>query len=250
MSGCGGCFDHPRSVQILTKALVVMSVRSFPPPCSGRNRSNARRGADSGIVTRWWLASVVCSFLVSGVVHEAVGFVAMRRTVWPFSTFFLAVTASMAPFWDTLFPVVPDASTPGSRPTGRHASASTAATGGGTSAENASSAAVASTASRPPTANEAVSACRGNDIGSENGEAAGGQHSGGASEDVAKKNGTVPGQQGTEPARAGRNGAPRPKIGRRRGWAAVVVYGGMYMPLALVVDYCVWQWWRHTHMAE
>ncbi|CAM9839761.1 unnamed protein product [Ectocarpus sp. 12 AP-2014] len=226
-----------------------------PKGTSSTTGGKARHGADAGIVTRWWLASVVCSFLVSGVVHEAVGFVAMRRTVWPFSTFFLAVTASMAPFWDTLFPVVADTSTPGTRPTGRRAFASIAAAGGdggGFSAatEAANSAAVPNTAAKPTTAKGTVNACSGNDIGAENGEAADGQHTGHPSKDVANKNGVVTGQQGREAPRLGRKGAPRPKIGRWRGWAAVVVYGGMYMPLALVVDYCVWQWWRHTHMPE
>lgn len=74
------------------------------------------------IITRWWFASVVCSFLVSGVVHEAVAFVAMRRTFWPFNTLFLAVSASMTPFWDALFPVIdvpvsPPPSPPPSSPT-------------------------------------------------------------------------------------------------------------------------------------
>ncbi|CAB1117126.1 unnamed protein product [Ectocarpus sp. CCAP 1310/34] len=179
----------------------------------------------------------------------------MRRTVWPFSTFFLAVTASMAPFWDTLFPVVADTSTPGTRPTGRRAFASIAAggsDGGGTSAETEAenSAAVPSTAARPTTAQGTVNACSGNDIGAENGEPADGQHAGHPSKGVANKNRVVTGQQGSEAPRLGRKGAPWPKIGRRRGWAAAVVYGGMYMPLALVVDYFVWQWWRHTHMAE
>ncbi|CAN0519105.1 unnamed protein product [Ectocarpus sp. 12 AP-2014] len=179
----------------------------------------------------------------------------MRRTVWPFSTFFLAVTASMAPFWDTLFPVVADTSTPGTRPTGRRAFASITAAGGdggGFSAETeaANSAAVPSTPARPTNAKGTVNTCSGNDFGADNEEAPDGQHTGHPSKDVANNNGVVAGQQGSEAPRLGRKGAPRPKIGRPRGWAAVVVYGGMYMPLALVVDYCVWQWWRHTHMAE
>lgn len=75
------------------------------------HRSNPRgvnggAGAVDGSILWWWLASVVCSFLASGVLHEAVAFIAMRRTFWPFNTLFLALSASMTPCWDMLFPVL------------------------------------------------------------------------------------------------------------------------------------------------
>ena len=71
-----------------------------------RDGSSGGGGGGRAILTRWWVASLVCSFLVSGVVHEAVAFVAMRRTFWPINTFFLCVAASMTPVWDALFPVI------------------------------------------------------------------------------------------------------------------------------------------------
>ena len=67
---------------------------------------NGGAGAVDGSILWWWLASVVCSFLASGVLHEAVAFIAMRRTFWPFNTLFLALSASMTPCWDMLFPVL------------------------------------------------------------------------------------------------------------------------------------------------
>lgn len=84
---------------------------------NGRDRVNISHGRDphgvngeasavDGSIIWWWLASVVCSFLASGVLHEAVAFIAMRRTFWPFNTLFLALSASMTPCWDLLFPVL------------------------------------------------------------------------------------------------------------------------------------------------
>lgn len=102
------------------------------------------------IITRWWFASVVCSFLVSGVVHEAVAFVAMRRTFWPFNTLFLAVSASMTPFWDALFPVIdvpvsPASSSPPSSP-----SSPTVTGAGGVKISVEAAATVAATATPSP----------------------------------------------------------------------------------------------------
>lgn len=71
-----------------------------------RHGVNGEASAVDGSIIWWWLASVVCSFLASGVLHEAVAFIAMRRTFWPFNTLFLALSASMTPCWELLFPVL------------------------------------------------------------------------------------------------------------------------------------------------
>ena len=47
-----------------------------------------------------------------------------------------------------------------------------------------------------------------------------------------------------------RVGVPSPSIGRWRGWTAVVFYVVTSVPLTLVVDYLVWQWWRHAVMED
>lgn len=55
--------------------------------------------------TPGWLPAVLATFVVSGVFHEAVVFVAMRGTCWPFNTFLLIVASSLMLTWDTVFPL-------------------------------------------------------------------------------------------------------------------------------------------------
>lgn len=53
------------------------------------------------------LSAVLATFIVSAVFHEAVVYVAMRGTVWPFNTFLLTVAASLVMAWDNVFPPPP-----------------------------------------------------------------------------------------------------------------------------------------------
>ncbi|CAN0002222.1 unnamed protein product, partial [Hapterophycus canaliculatus] len=85
----------------LRQPALSSAARTDRRKCNGGGGGEGKR-----VVARWWFASVVCSFLVSGTLHEAVALVAMRRTFWPFSTFFLALSASLMPFWDVVFPVI------------------------------------------------------------------------------------------------------------------------------------------------
>eukprot|EP00903_Cladosiphon_okamuranus_P020112 g18469.t1 len=54
-----------------------------------------------------WLAAVLATFVVSGVFHEAVVYVAMRGTCWPFNTFLLCVAGALITTWDRVFPPLP-----------------------------------------------------------------------------------------------------------------------------------------------
>lgn len=53
-----------------------------------------------------WRTAVFAVFAVSGIFHEAVVYVAMRGTCWPFNTFLLTVAAVFILTWDAVFPVV------------------------------------------------------------------------------------------------------------------------------------------------
>lgn len=53
-----------------------------------------------------WLAAVLPTFVVSGVFHEAVVYVAMRGTCWPFNTFLLCVAGLIITSWDYVFPII------------------------------------------------------------------------------------------------------------------------------------------------
>lgn len=68
-------------------------------------------GVDNYRAARAWSllmknASVAATFFVSGLLHEAVAYLGMRRTFFPLNTFFLLLSASMFPTWDLVFPVV------------------------------------------------------------------------------------------------------------------------------------------------
>lgn len=52
-----------------------------------------------------WLPAVVATCVVSGVYHEAVVYVAMRGTCWPFNTFLLCVAGVLIMTWDVVFRV-------------------------------------------------------------------------------------------------------------------------------------------------
>ena len=47
---------------------------------------------------------MLATFFVSGVFHEAVVYVAMRGTCWPFNTFLLCVAGLLITTWDLVFP--------------------------------------------------------------------------------------------------------------------------------------------------
>lgn len=51
-----------------------------------------------------WLPAVLATFVVSAVFHEAVVYVAMRGSVWPFNTFLLTVAGALVLAWDSVFP--------------------------------------------------------------------------------------------------------------------------------------------------
>lgn len=256
----------------------------FNSTADGGGGSGGSSGGGSGaILTRWWTASVVCSFLVSGVVHETVAFVAMRRTFWPFNTLFLCISASISPVWDALFPVVTAAGGVPALSSAASRSSPPAATDGSLTAAGAETsfepaAVVApSTAAAPPPASpvEAVKARRRNGgAPSSNGGAPGssgcarlGQQGRGASaaastadcrELDAGNGGDMDradeprGPEGSgPPALSGRKrGAARPKMGSWRGWTPIVFYVVTSVPITLALDYLVWQYWRHTFLVE
>lgn len=219
---------------------------------------------------------MVCSFLVSGVVHEAVAFVAMRRTFWPFNTFFLCLSACMTPVWDALFPVVPtaggvDVTDPPSAAS--RSSRSVAATGadGCPAAAGAEAfdepAAVAATSVRaaeapPASPAEAVKARRRSGGGPSSNGGAPGSNSRVRPDQPSPKldvceGGDVDhpeercGPEGGGPSgSAGRRGTARPKMGSWRGWTSIVFYFVGSVPVTLALDYIVWQYWRHTFLVE
>lgn len=236
------------------------------------NGDNGDKGAVDGSIRWWWLVSVVCSFLASGVLHEAVAFIAMRRTFWPFNTLFLALSASMTPCWDMLFPVLP-----------QPAGCAVAGTGIENVAVRKSATAMKQiTARKPVTVIQPVTVTRPVEVTNNTGESCAIQNGGGAASTAVrgeadrsepelypagkKASGateTLPptfcraeeGHHPREEAKKGKGSADvrrvrvsGPSIGRSRGWTAVVVYLVASVPLTLAVDYLVWQWWRHAVM--
>ena len=67
----------------------------------GGGEVNAKPAAVSG-----WLQAVGVTFVVSGVYHEAIVYVAMRGTCWPFNTFLLVVAGGLVTLWDLAFPLI------------------------------------------------------------------------------------------------------------------------------------------------
>lgn len=75
-----------------------------PPPSPTETAAAATTTATTTVSKRRWLLAVLATFLVSGVFHEAVVYVAMRGTCWPFNTFLLCVAGVLVTTWDLVFP--------------------------------------------------------------------------------------------------------------------------------------------------
>lgn len=234
----------------LSTSIGGLNTSSFPGDRDNRADNcqceNRRNLDSSGVGVGWyWPTSVVCSFLVSGLLHEAVAFVAMRRTFWPFNTLFLAMSASMTPWWDLLFPALP-------------AAARRTAAAGGTLKTSSRPAATAASGG------EGAEIVRNGDKDSSNLEPDKGRSPPDLPSDgknvaytVRKAAMGLPkrsrvegrheaGSEGEGSTTQRRGAANRAAIGSWRGWTAIVFYMVASLPLTLTVDYLLWQWWRHT----
>lgn len=79
---------------------------------SGDNDSDNGEGCNAP--RPGWVRAVVCVFGVSIIFHEAVVYVAMKGTCWPFNTFLLTVGVALMLSWDKTFPLLEGSdSTPG-----------------------------------------------------------------------------------------------------------------------------------------
>ncbi|CBJ31665.1 Sterol or diacylglycerol O-acyltransferase [Ectocarpus siliculosus] len=73
------------------------------PPSAELSTATAEVAGDP---SKWtWVPAVLATFVVSGVFHEAVVYIAMRGTCWPFNTFLLCVGGVLVIFWDIVFPL-------------------------------------------------------------------------------------------------------------------------------------------------
>ncbi|CAN0348470.1 unnamed protein product [Ectocarpus sp. 6 AP-2014] len=215
---------------------------------------------------RWtWrrLLALTSAFLFSSLVHEAVTFVAMRRTCWPVSTFSLVLSIFVISGWDAMYPV-------------RSIISESAAVSGASGEDSfdrhgtrppaepavlpSSSAA---TRSQPgATATAAGVSCGSTVVETSDGTLA--DHSAksyvvvdhardlGEQHAITSKNGSDSCGTG---GGGGVDGAGRvsntKKAGREwRGWGAVAFFEGASLVMGLAVDFLMWQWWRHTLLYE
>lgn len=193
------------------------------------------RGSGSSIYWCWWFASIVSSFLVSGLLHEAVGFVALRRAVWPFNTFFLALSATMTPWWDALFPAVSTLATGGSsrtiesspKPPIRESNKTNKGEAKRSTENRMHFFENKDQPNRVPSIPAGEAPCT-HEAHSQISSAVG---------DSTKSSGDDLGLAAA---------ASRPAIGSYRGWFATAFYLVASVPMTLAVDYLLWQWWRHT----
>lgn len=225
-----------------------MSTAASKDEGNGRSRSDPNKddddgnggGGGGGDVGVWFPISVLCSFLVSSVLHEAVGYVAMRRTFWPFNTFFLVMSASSMPSWDLFFPARP-------APTAAAAAAADTMVDGTVAKAAVPSAPMASSGREQGIAAAALRITIGATGRNGATAVAGNEHRStgdvGAASSVPEK---------TECVGEGRDGGEKrrrkPAYGVWRGWAAIAFFGVASCPMTLAVNYLCWQWWRCTLM--
>lgn len=203
----------------------------------------SKGGHDGGVVSTgvpgwWFVATATMAFLFSGLVHEAVGYIAMRRTVYPINTFFLTMTALMFPFWDLLFPVVADKSVAGSSSI---AEVDQMPTGNGQRDHP--------TGEQDGTSVPLEAKRNGGDVAARSGDelrCCGSR----VSQMAPDRKGTSSPDGAKETARrTASRGKSRPAMGSWRGWTAVCFYLSAHLPLTLVFHYFLWEWWRWVHAA-
>lgn len=196
---------------------------------------------------------MTAAFAVSSAVHEAVTYVAMRKTCWPFNTFCLVFAAFLIAAWDALYPVVSEIAEAGDgggdsggggdgesarplpplRPSVSSPSSSSSST---TTTDITDSYGGSVGESRPPvvtvTGVHPVSGSSASDRGDENSFVVVGRTclvgGGGGGGDVG------PGNKRRKPG------------SKWRGWGAVSFFMGASLVIGLAVDFVAWQWWRHT----
>ncbi|CAN0325630.1 unnamed protein product [Ectocarpus sp. 12 AP-2014] len=212
---------------------------------------------------RWtWrrLLALTCAFLFSSLVHEAVTFVAMRRTCWPVSTFSLVLSIFVISGWDAMYPVrsiisesavVSAASGEdkgdchGTRPPAEPAllPSSSAATGSRPGATaTATDISCGSTAVVETSDGTLEDRSEKSYVVVEQARDLGEQHAG-TSKNGSDSFGTV-GGGGVDVA--GRVSNTKKAGSEWRGWGAVAFFEGASLVMGLAVDFLMWQWWRHT----
>lgn len=199
----------------------------------GRGGSQRENAVPGSRYSKWWYvitATVVC--VSSGAIHEAVGYIAMRRSFRPFITGALILSASASSVWDLLFPVIGTKFTKaGSSPESeRKKGSATGTPEPGAASRSGSGSGDRSTGSVPPDQRT---------VSSPNEKAAGGTASAlsHGREASVKSEYDSPG--------AGRK--CRPAIGSWRGWPAVVIFGVGLFPSNLFLDFLLWNWWKYVH---
>lgn len=173
----------------------------------------------SGPSFRWRLVAKVSVFLASGAIHEAVGYVAMRRTFRPINTMFLLLAAPMVLFWDLLFPVLNPGATVTSSPR---------------------------TTYDESVARGSENRQKSNDVRRRDDGGPVGQPAAAAAERTSRGGRDDSSEGEPRESRASGNHA-RPCIGSWRGWHTVCFYVVSYLPFTCLLDYLLWEWWRRTY---
>eukprot|EP00903_Cladosiphon_okamuranus_P012179 g11422.t1 len=209
--------------------------------------SRRRRGRVVGLTV---------AFVFSSFAHEAVTYVAMRHTCWPFTTFTLLFAIVVIAAWDAVYPVISEIPeeaagdrrggdgddellvAPQPLPLERPAPASSSSSSGSRAGKDGGGCPVGVDASCPQAASGEVppisSYSDGNGDDDENsfvvigGETCLGGGGGGGGSGVNR-------------------GSKKKKAGSEwRGWGAVAFFMGSSLVAGLAVDFLSWQWWRNV----
>lgn len=180
---------------------------------------------------RWRVLGMTAAFAFSSAVHEAVTYVALRRTCWPFNTFCLLFSAVVIAAWDAVYPVrsvISEASGDDEREPGQSVPLKPAVPSSSSSLKSATEndgGSVGENCCPPATGALPVSGALASDGNDEDSFVVVGEIGGGN----------------------GGTGSAKKKPGSEwRGWGAVAFFVGASVVMASVVDFLAWQWWRHT----
>lgn len=96
---------HRPMLKTFTSVAASKRNSKLTPVCDDEKGGGSKRVGETGVSSAEWIWSVLSTFFVSMVFHEAVASVAFRGTFLPFNTFLLSVSALLVVFWESIFPV-------------------------------------------------------------------------------------------------------------------------------------------------
>lgn len=96
---------HRPMLKAITSLVPSKGNNKLIPIGDDEKGGGSKRAGNTEVSSVGWVWSILSTFFVSIVFHEAVALIVFRGSFIPFNTFLLSVTASLIASWESIFPV-------------------------------------------------------------------------------------------------------------------------------------------------